>query len=109
MDYKRNITDKDLEGLSDEEKGELIANSDSLTTSYWIPREEYIRWRQANKEWDEEIIRRLLWGNGQGISSANTDEEYELIPCTCLCHSNPGERHIVACCQNGYKRIKKTK
>lgn len=38
-----------------------------------------------------------------------SDEEYELIPCTCMCHSHPDVMHIMPCCYDGYKRVKKLK
>lgn len=30
-----------------------------------------------------------------------------LVECKCTCHHSPGEKHISACCYNGYKIISK--
>jgi hypothetical protein len=60
MEYKENLTDKDLEGLTDDEKGELIANSSSLTSTMWMSYEEAM----FEKEWyarrEQELLR--SWG-----------------------------------------------
>jgi hypothetical protein len=33
--------------------------------------------------------------------------EYDLIPCTCGCHNDPNVMHIIACCDNGYRKIRR--
>lgn len=42
---KLHLKAEDLEGLSDEKKGELIMNADSLTTIYYIdPKDDRWKW-----------------------------------------------------------------
>lgn len=48
--------------------------------------------------------------NDQGLiffQSRQQDPDYDYYKCTCMCHGNEQVRHIMACCDGGWKKIPK--
>lgn len=44
-----------------------------------------------------------------GVGLEPKDPDYHYFECHCMCHRHPGVMHIMACCDNGWKKIKKVK
>ena len=65
--------------------------------------ETQLWWPNREELWDKTVAEDLKKRQALDVEKI----EYDLVPCTCSCHSNPDVMHIMACCENGYRKIRK--
>lgn len=54
---------------------------------------------------DNDLIALSRWHMTQ--EQRDNDPDYMYFECHCMCHGHKNVMHIMACCDNGWKKIKK--